>query len=165
MRVILFRHGIAEARGPGCPPDPQRALTEEGWRKTRKAARGLAAQLSSPLRLISSPYRRAHETATCLLEVLQPRPELEICDELALGADRGGVEAFIESGSHAGDVVLVGHQPDMSSLASQWLVGSDELDVLFKKAAALAIETDVRLGFARAHLLWFLTPRMLRALA
>ena len=65
--LLLIRHGIAEALRPG-QRDADRALTREGWAKTRAAMRGLMARGHVPTRGFSSPYRRAMETMACLQE-------------------------------------------------------------------------------------------------
>ena len=66
-RLLLIRHGIAEEFRLGLP-DAERALTPEGWLKTRAAMAGLVARGHIPSRCISSPYRRAMETMACLKE-------------------------------------------------------------------------------------------------
>lgn len=65
--ILLIRHGIAEDLGAGLR-DADRALTDEGWRKTRAAMKGLVARGHVPTRGFSSPYRRAMETMACLQE-------------------------------------------------------------------------------------------------
>lgn len=65
--LLLIRHGIAEDPRPG-QRDSDRALTEEGWRKTRAAMSGLVRQGHLPTRGFNSPYRRAAETMVCLQE-------------------------------------------------------------------------------------------------
>lgn len=65
--LLLIRHGIAEDPRPG-QRDADRALTREGWTKTRAAMKGLVASGHRPTRGYSSPYRRAMETMVCLQE-------------------------------------------------------------------------------------------------
>ena len=63
--LLLIRHGIAEDPRPG-RPDAERGLTEEGWKKTRAAMRGLVKAGWIPDAAFASPYRRAAETLSCL---------------------------------------------------------------------------------------------------
>lgn len=65
--ILLIRHGIAEDPRPG-QRDLDRALTREGWTRTRAAMKGLVARGHVPTRGFSSPYRRAMETMACLQE-------------------------------------------------------------------------------------------------
>lgn len=65
--ILLIRHGIAEDLRSG-QQDADRALTREGWARTRAAMKGLVARGHVPSRGFSSPYRRAMETMACLQE-------------------------------------------------------------------------------------------------
>ena len=67
--LLLIRHGIAEDPRPGAR-DAERPLTEEGWKKTRAAMRGLVKSGWVPTVAYSSPYRRAAETLACLTEAV-----------------------------------------------------------------------------------------------
>jgi phosphohistidine phosphatase len=67
--LLLIRHGIAEDPRHGIQ-DADRALTEEGWRKTRAAMRGLVKAGWVPAIAFASPYRRAAETLSCLSEAM-----------------------------------------------------------------------------------------------
>jgi phosphohistidine phosphatase len=68
--ILLIRHGIAADPRPG-QTDADRPLTDEGWRKTRAAMRGLLQSGWVPAVAYSSPYRRAAETLVCLTEAIQ----------------------------------------------------------------------------------------------
>jgi phosphohistidine phosphatase SixA len=68
VQIYLLRHGIAE----NSTPDSDRALTPEGREKLRRVlARARDADVAPSL-ILSSPYRRALETA----EIAAPRPRL-----------------------------------------------------------------------------------------
>ena len=62
MRLLVFRHGIAEERSAD-GTDAARALTAQGVERTRAAARGLAAFADPPDVILSSPRTRALQTA------------------------------------------------------------------------------------------------------
>jgi phosphohistidine phosphatase len=65
VQIYLLRHGIAE----NTTPDSERALTPEGREKLRRVlARARAADVALSL-ILSSPYRRAIETAEIAAEV------------------------------------------------------------------------------------------------
>ncbi|MDE2489670.1 MAG: phosphohistidine phosphatase, partial [Elusimicrobia bacterium] len=67
-------------------------------------------------------------------------------------------------GRREGRVALVGHEPQLSRLAS-WLLTGDARSVLrLKKSQALLLDLP-RPAPGRATLLWSLAPRHLRALA
>ena len=69
MQIYLLRHGIAENGAPG-RPDSERALTDEGREKLRRVLARARDAGASPSLILSSPYRRALETAEVAAGVL-----------------------------------------------------------------------------------------------
>jgi len=119
ITLLLIRHGIAE--DPKYDQrDAERALTAEGWVRTRAAMRGLVARGFVPTHGFSSPYRRAAETMLCLKESVAGGFISESCDGLVPGARPldvdywlRGVLAEIQAPA---TLALVSHQPLLSDL-------------------------------------------------
>lgn len=165
MQIIIVRHAIAFDRDPlQWADDRQRPLTPEGVERFERAARGLA-RIAPPVEVVlSSPWKRAWETA----EILQRAagwPAPRECE--ALQADRSprSVLPLVREHSRAQAVALVGHEPQTHELVSYLLTGDAARVVIeFKKggAAALLLEGPLRAG--TAQLLWSLPPRALRSL-
>jgi phosphohistidine phosphatase len=109
MRLVLVRH--AEA-APG-EPDEDRSLTPRGREQSRELAARLAREGVHPDALLTSPLRRARETAELLGEALGVVPEPD--GRLAPGATGGGVRAAVAGRGET--VVVVGHQPDCGRIA------------------------------------------------
>jgi phosphohistidine phosphatase SixA len=62
--------------------------------------------------------------------------------------------------------MLVGHQPGLGELASQLLTGATSVVPLpFKKGGVAAIEVAALPPRTPGTLLWFVTPKQLRAMA
>ncbi len=161
MMLVLVRHGLAAPVGElGATTDAERGLSSEGFARTRAMARMIARLLPNPVTILTSPLRRATETAAILAEefpVLGPPAERSV---LTL---HGPTEAIVEDAalsSGRGDVVLVGHQPSLVPLASWLLTGGHDLRVDFRKAAALAVEHPGAPRRGDGTLLWFLPPRL-----
>ena len=142
--LLLIRHGIAEDYRPG-RPDAERALTPEGWMKTRAAMRGLVALGLVPSRSISSPYRRALETMACLKEAamaLDPSAPFPVgvWEGLTPDGDPGEAEAWLRqlmTGAGAEErLAFTSHEPFLSSLVAR-LTGR-RIDV--KKASCTVVE-------------------------
>jgi phosphohistidine phosphatase len=110
--LLLFRHGPAEERRPGLT-DHERALTADGRRATRTAVRGLARLLDTAPLIITSPARRARETAD-LLVAGWDGARLTSDARLALGASPQQMRACVLEQDTAAPIVLVGHEPDLS---------------------------------------------------
>jgi phosphohistidine phosphatase len=107
MKVVLVRH--AEA-APG-DPDELRALTPEGREQARRLGDQLRTDGVEPDAVLTSPLRRARETAAGL-GFGEPEP----LEELGPGATAEDVKAAVAT---RGDtVVVVGHQPDCSLITA-----------------------------------------------
>lgn len=117
--LLIIRHGLAEDLRPGLK-DSERALTEEGWAKTRAAMKGLVQRGFTPTRGFHSPYRRATETMVCLQEAAGAFP-LESCLGLLPHARPGQTDLWLRGlmAEARPDAVLalISHQPLVSELA------------------------------------------------
>lgn len=163
VMLYLMRHGIAEdASRDGS--DADRALTDEGIRKTTHVAEGLRALGLRPDSIISSPLRRAHETARIAAKVLAPDHEVELTPLLAGSTAAAAIASGLRLPRRATQVLLVGHQPGLGELASYLLTGSPHrVPLPFKKAGVAAIEVDGLPPQSASVLHWFAPPVLLRA--
>ena len=141
-----------------------RPLTPEGEQRFRRAARGLRRIVPQVDLVLSSPYTRAWHTAEILHEEADwPGPER--CE--ALEAERRPAEVVeaLRGKSDRASVALVGHEPQLSSLASLLVTGDAHVVGLDKKkggVALLAFASDPAPG--EAILRWWVTPKILRLL-
>lgn len=167
MNLYLLRHSNAEERPPaGKRGDFFRRLTPEGRDKARMIGQAIQ-RLELGLDLVlTSPAARAKETMHEVLSALKPRPPAEEIDGLWIGGDVGEVVTRLRQGRRPiRDVLLVGHEPDLSQLASRWLTGDSDLRMVFKKGGLCKLAV-ARLTIGRcATLEWHLTPRVLRLAA
>ena len=129
--LLLLRHGIAEERLGGLD-HPDRALTARGRRRTRAVIDALVCRGVGVERLITSPYRRALETAQIACEAglsgqLEQQPRLQ----------PGGDAALLVK-DLSGRVGLVGHEPDLSDLACS-LLGLVPGSLVLRKAGAMQL--------------------------
>ena len=169
MRIVLLRHAIAEDRmdfftGNRGVPDSERPLTEDGIDKMKLGARGLVAALDGDIqRVITSPFVRAKHTAELLIEAIPKNPpKLEVEGRLAIGCD--ATERLKWLGDETGTVVLIGHEPDMSTLMERFCGGTGYLHLKFGKGAACMIDFPNGVGESYGLLRWFVSPRLLRTL-
>jgi len=165
VTVYLMRHGVAADAAPGMT-DADRALTSEGVRKTRRAAQGLQRMGVQPKMILSSPLRRAEETARLAAGELDGAPPVELFPPLGPGFQPAEVVKQLRPHRTAGEILLVGHQPDLGELASYLLTGDPTAVPLpFRKAGAAAIALTSLPPRHFGALEWFLTPAQLRAIA
>jgi len=143
MLIYLLRHGTAEDVRPGIR-DHERSLTDEGWKKLRRAAPTWRSLCISPDVLLVSPLRRAQETASVFAEATDCLGALRT--EVALTPESGVQVAMslIEAEQHCGTkcVALVGHEPHLGYLLGLLLTGHPRLPIPFKKGMLVAVETE-----------------------
>lgn len=156
MEIYLLRHGIAEDAKPG-HPDSERALTEEGRDRLRRVLKRARAADLNPSLILSSPYRRAVETASVAAEVLAYKGEIVRTRALVPEASPFDTWEEIRKRKDEAAVLLASHEPLMSSLAA-FLLDSPALHVDMKKAALVRIDCDRFGPKASGVLKWMLTP-------
>ena len=139
MKVILVRHAAAIERG-GDVPDERRYLTPEGRASFRRTARTMAKRGVAPDLILTSPLLRSVQTADILAETLAYSGPLEAVEELAPGFDLHRLERVLGRYPQVGELVLVGHEPDLSDLIAD-LLGLPN-DFKFKKGSAVRLNVD-----------------------
>jgi len=102
--IYLLRHGDAE---DGDGDDAARRLTAKGERQARAAGRSLVGMGAEIAACLASPRLRALETARLACAEIGVDPEV---DERL----RGGPFDALDLAAGRGDVLLVGHEPDLS---------------------------------------------------
>jgi len=115
MDLVLWRHADAEEGGR----DLDRKLTSKGRKQAERMAEWLAKRLPSKYKVLSSPARRARETADAL------HVRYKIHDRLAPGAAPKDILAACGWPEHKGLAIVVGHQPDLGRAAALLLAGED----------------------------------------
>lgn len=162
FELYLIRHAIAAVRGDDWPDDTKRPLTEEGIKRMRSAARGLARLDVSIDLVLTSPLVRARQTAEIVVAALDPRPPIVTIESLVPGGGYAALIADLEKHAKKARVALVGHEPGLGEIAAR-LIGSRHA-IEFKKGAICRVDVDEMPPAGPGDLRWFLTPRVLRAI-
>lgn len=162
MKLVLIRH--AEAGNPDprrFPDDHDRPLTSEGEREHERIARGLARLGLGPTHLLTSPLRRARQTAEITARGLGWKGA--ITEVPALG-DRFSVPALLEELGRCPEdavVICVGHEPHLSRFGATLLHRDGALKIALAKSGTIGLECDGRPEPGGARLLFFLPPQEL----
>lgn len=172
MHIVIVRHAIAEDRVAFARtgrPDAERPLTPRDIKRMRKAARGLRRLVPEIGLLAVSPLRRGAETAAIVCRAygnIDPMTT-ELLDPAAAPS---AVVDWLRT-LRRDPVVLVGHEPQLSRLASRLVTGRDTPILVLDKGGACSIDVAPRAtgggggGGARGTLDWLLTSKQLRAIA
>lgn len=145
MNLFLLRHADANTEAA---TDDERPLSEKGVTQTKRVARFCEAHGIPVALVLSSPIRRAQETAAIFAEQLNA--ELEIVPWLACGAHPETVATELAAYRDRESVVLVGHEPDFSGIAAHFLGLPRQESIRVRKASLTLLELDsIRAGAAR----------------
>ncbi len=166
MNLYLMRHAIAEARDSSVyPDDSQRPLSAPGRRKMVKIAGGLKELGLGFDLILSSPYLRARETAEIMAKRFNLKNRLVFTDHLSPLGHADQLIAEIRAQHAVEHLLLVGHEPYLSSLASMLLAGNTAVAITMKKGGLCCLSiADLRYAPC-ATLEYLLTPGQMTALA
>jgi phosphohistidine phosphatase len=156
-QLWLLRH--AEAEPHGARADAERTLTDRGERQARTAGLALVRLGATFEAVLFSPKARARQTAELAAEEWnkQQQERLRAYPPLASGFDaRQARDALAETAAE-GRLLLVGHEPDLSSIVGEETGGHVDL-----KKGGLAV---VRLEGVGGELAVLLRPRELALIA
>jgi len=162
VKLLLVRHAAAVPAGTPGIRDDDRPLTPKGVSKFRAAAKGLTRIARRPDVLLTSPLPRAVATAEIAARAFK---RIEPTVETALA--HGSVDDILTAlGRHpaSATVAIVGHEPMMSMTLARLLGAGDGERFPFKKGGAALVDLPDGPS-AGGRLVWFLRPKVLRALA
>jgi phosphohistidine phosphatase len=167
MQLLVIRHARAEDRETFAAtgrPDADRPLTGKGIRRMKKAAHGLRSLVPSIDLLVSSPLRRAVETARIIADVYGGVRWIERT-ELAPGVPPHQLIEWLAHQKENGTACIVGHEPDLSELLSALLMEESERPAKLKKGSASLIRFADRFAASGGKLKWYRSARDLSSLA
>ncbi|MGD0251513.1 MAG: phosphohistidine phosphatase SixA [Verrucomicrobiota bacterium] len=164
MIIHVLRHGIAAVRDDlNVENDSERQLTPKGKRQLRQTA---AAMKKMGLRfdlILSSPYLRAKQTAEIVAESLKLKQQLRFSNALAPdGSPKNLIRQLNELKPVPENVLLVGHEPYLSSLISLLTTGHTDLMMDFKKGGLCKLEAGKLSHDRCATLVWLFTPLQMK---
>jgi len=139
--LYLVRH----AHASDLQPDSERPLSAKGKRQIERISSALRKKgLIEPSVIWHSPYLRAIETATLLHEGLGLSVGLEIVNGITPFDDPSKIAERIDRSNE--DIMVVGHEPNLSSLASLLLSGAQSFQcIVFPKTSILSL-TRLKVG-------------------
>jgi phosphohistidine phosphatase len=158
VEIHILRHAIADPARPG-EQDADRAVTPEGRKKLREVLRVAKAAGLAPGLILTSPYRRAIETAEMAASQLNFTDPPLATNALLPGSNAEDVWEEIRVHKDAQEILLVGHEPLLGQLAG-YLLGTPSLLIDFKKGALVRIDMDQFSAKPRGVLRWFFTPKL-----
>ncbi|MBV9183115.1 MAG: phosphohistidine phosphatase SixA [Acidobacteria bacterium] len=161
MIIYFVRHASAGQHLPNPKRDDKRPLDSDGIDQCGIMGRALAAMNIQPDLILSSPLKRATQTASLIGNEIGYEGKLQL--EPALRPESSFVEfrRMVEKYAKYEALMVVGHNPSITEFLAR-MVGKSGCEALieFKKGAVARAETTRQ----SATLNWFLTPKLARAI-
>jgi len=164
MNLFLLRHGLAVEREEfHFASDHLRPLTAKGKRQLNKISAAMRALKTNIEVIFSSPLVRARQTAEIVAADLKLREQVVFADELKPGGDaKKLVSRILALKKIPENILLVGHEPDLSELISLLVTGNVGAGFALKKGGLAKLELENLRAGKCATLAWLLTPAQMK---
>jgi phosphohistidine phosphatase len=161
MTIYFLRHASAGDHIADPKKDEKRALDKTGIEQCGYVGRALNALDVHVDVIISSPLKRAAQTASLVGNELSYEGKLHLEDALRPATSFTDFRQLLDKYSKYDSIMCVGHNPNLSQFLGRAISEAGcEASVDLKKGAVARVET----GRAYAVLQWCLTPKILREL-
>jgi phosphohistidine phosphatase len=156
VEIYLLRHADAGDPDAWKGDDAQRPLSPKGTRQAERLARFLASIGFRPERIISSPKLRASQTAEIVGAAIGVPVSMD--ERLGEAFDVNGLSAIVGT-SDSSRIVLVGHDPDFSTVLAE-LIGAKSLPL--SKGAFARVDLEDKPRRNGGTLRWLIPPDALK---
>jgi phosphohistidine phosphatase len=162
MDIYFLRHASAGEPKVNSAKDEKRPLDELGIEQSHDVGCALAALDVCPDVIISSPLRRATQTAAVVANELGYEDKVITDAALRPEASYENFQELLRRHSRRDAIMVVGHNPSMTVFLNQLLSGGSPLNAVeLKKGGVAKVEKD---GRKPAVLKWVMPPKVVRAI-
>ena len=162
MDLFILRHGEAGQRVSAGRGDFQRSLTTAGQKEVSDIAKSLKELGTKFDVVITSPLKRAHQTAAIVAKILKIEKKMQDWDELSPEGNRIDLYNKLSHLKQQSLVLVVGHEPYLSKMVSEIIFdGNDGGRIDLKKAGFARIRIISSTPKFQGELRWLLTPKLL----
>ena len=158
--ILLLRHGKSK-RGPQYETDSERPLAKRGKRDAARMGAFLIEQDLMPDLILSSPAKRARQTALRCAEAADYQGEVRFEEVLYFAGDDAYLDLLWALDDAVGSVLLVGHNPDMESVVETLSGQYAPMPTAALARVELEIERWADLVEGGGRLAWVQLPREL----
>ena len=161
MIVYFLRHASAGTKASDPKKDERRPLDEDGVLQSRHIGRFLATLGVEIEAVVSSPLKRALQTASLAAGELSFDREVQIDDALRPESEYSAFQSLLARLSKYESVVIVGHNPSMTEFLNKAVSNGEMAAHLELKKGAVA---KVEMNGSTGTLNWLVTPKIARTL-
>ena len=161
MLVYFVRHASAGQRKADPAKDEKRPLDEDGIAQCGFVGRALALLDTHIDAIVSSPLKRATQTASLVANDLAFESKIEIDPALRPEASYAQFRDLLDRHRDQEAILVVGHNPNLSQFLSRSVgAATTRAGIDMKKGAVARVEVDHNRGVLN----WMLTPKIVRVL-
>jgi phosphohistidine phosphatase len=160
MNLYLMRHANAGLRRENPALDAKRALIKEGKDQCMLMARVLSALKSQVDVIVSSPLKRALQTAQFVGTEMGYESKVEISSALGLDADFAAFQQMLAKYADREGVLVVGHTPNLFQFLGRLITGNGAAAIRMRKGSIARVDMDRHPPLLR----WLIDPRMARSI-
>ena len=158
MNLYILRHASAGTRRANPAIDVKRPLDKEGKEQCLLIANYLnALNLQFDL-IVSSPLKRALQTASLVGTEVAYDAKIQVTEALSPTGTVAGFQQLVSRLSTYENVLVVGHNPNLPQFLAAQTCSSGRLNVRLRKGAVARVDCSTRPG----QLAWLVDPRTLR---
>jgi phosphohistidine phosphatase len=164
MELFILRHGEAGQRSGSSAGDRKRPLTSTGKLEISEIAKALKIIGLKFDLILTSPLKRAYDTATIVSKVFNIVNKVQVWDELAPEGHKTDLYRKISELKEEYIVLMVGHQPLLGEIANDMIHSgkSSPCNLDLKKGGIIRIRLLTRSNVPRGELRWLMSPGLLR---
>ncbi len=159
MIVYFLRHASAGQHLMDPRKDAKRPLDKDGIEQCGYVGRALAAIDTQVDIVISSPLKRATQTASLVANEIGHEGKLQIDERLRPGATFADFRKLLDQYARYEAIMVVGHNPNLSEFAGHSICGDTGQNAVYLKKGGVA---RVEVGRQRGVLQWCVTPKLVR---
>jgi phosphohistidine phosphatase len=165
MEIFILRHGEAGKSLSVRARDVERSLTAEGKEELEDVSRALSRLKIRPDHVVSSPLKRARETASIAAKTLKKRDKVEIWDELKPEGSKQELYKRLSKMKPESSVLCVGHEPYLTQMISEVMGHQGASKIVLRKGGVARLSIRAFTPKVEGELRWLLTPRLLRRMS
>jgi phosphohistidine phosphatase len=155
--VYFLRHASAGQSLADPKKDEKRPLDDDGILQSRYIGRALAASDVTVDVIVSSPLKRALQTATIVANELGFEQKIEIDGAMRPEATYSLFQALLRKHQTAESIIVVGHNPSIEQFLSRMIGTQGRAAAIdFKKGAVAKVDVKRLEG----TLQWLITPKL-----
>jgi phosphohistidine phosphatase len=160
MNLYLMRHADAGLPRGNPALDAKRALIKDGKEQCMLMGRLLGTLKVQVDVIVSSPLKRALQTAQFVGTELGYDAKVEIHPALAPGASYADFQQMLATYADREDVLVVGHNPNLFQFLGRVITGNGGAGVRMRKGSVARIDMDKHPPLLQ----WLIDPRMARSI-